>query len=186
MVGNFQECNIRDANTLKLRWRIYRFLYGKNPLFLSGLLLGGVVLLILVLQHQRLEPVIIWFVGSCTLSFLLTHLALSFQVLLSGSSRHPQRTWMLEKRGRLIAIASLQFQQSYSTLVLLEVDKSYRGQGFGSYLVQQLCLNVPKPIYVVPRPQSINFYQKNGFSICSVEQCPKTLKQSFGKVLVRR
>jgi GNAT superfamily N-acetyltransferase len=190
MFEGFRGFTIREADTLKLRWQVYIFLYLKNSLFLSTSVLVGIILAIfLFFQSQLVDPdivTIIFFFESGILSFLITSLALSFQVFFSSANSPYQRIWMLEQRGKLIAIASFQFQQQYSNLMRLEVSRSFRGQGFGSYFIQQLFPNVPKPIYVVPRPKTISFYQQNGFSICSAEQCPETLRYSFWKVLVRR
>jgi GNAT superfamily N-acetyltransferase len=208
MFKGFRGSKIREANTLSLCWKVYwLFFGGERLLVMSGiallyvlgvLIFSRMLLKIMLLAGIPGNPQVLtevfdtsslvqpFFFGVLR-GFVGVHIFLFLCICLMSLSSRYHKTWVLEKKGKLIAAVVFEFRRSHSTLMFLEVARSSRGQGFGSHLMQQLYPHVgPKPIYVVPRPQVIDFYQKNGFSICSPQQCPGTLRYSYRKVLVRR
>lgn len=87
--------------------------------------------------------------------------------------------WILEKINKSIAVAHFDFKYGFSCLIILNVAKSSRNKGYGSYLIRWLCLHVPKPIYVVSASRSTEFYAKLGFFFPSIEQLPTRFRSNM-------
>jgi N-acetylglutamate synthase-like GNAT family acetyltransferase len=178
MVEKFQDCKVREANSPELFWKLYRYLY-KDFMILGISLCIPIIIFIsplyFISESYGILVIIILLLTIFPFGFLgfMSYRSIRF---LSSSKHH--KIWILEKNGKLIAIACFEFKYEYSNLVKISVVNGFRNKGYGSYLVRWLCQNVSKPIYAYPVFGLADFYTKLGFSFPKLEKLPAKLRSN--------
>jgi GNAT superfamily N-acetyltransferase len=177
MVERFQGCKVREVDSLQLFWKAYWHLQKYSIIFVVSLCIPIILfispLFISPETHTRIFATVILLLILFPIIFM--GLLFFYPIYLSISSTN-HKAWILEARGKLVAIAFFQFKHGYSNLFSINVSKNFRNQGYGSYLVRWLCIHVSKPIYAYPVFGLTDFYSKLGFSFPATEQLPVKLR----------
>jgi GNAT superfamily N-acetyltransferase len=181
MANDFQDCKVREVNSITLCWKIYWYwLRNFNNLFLFLLLCTQIILIFLPLILSGFDGIGATFVTLVFAFFPSLICLISLWAFIYFSSLGKvHKMWILEKSGKSIAVAHCDFKYGFSCLLFLSVAKNFRGKGYGSYLVRWLRLHVAKPIYVVATSKSTEFYAKLGFSFPSIEQLPTRFRSNI-------
>lgn len=88
--------------------------------------------------------------------------------------------WVVDCRNEVIGCAKLLPYDSHSEAYLVYVDVTWRGQGYGSCLVQRLTEEATLPLYLASQPHRLKFYQRLGFVPVSPDALPMGIRNRLG------
>jgi GNAT superfamily N-acetyltransferase len=87
--------------------------------------------------------------------------------------------WIVENRYTTIGFAEITNYETHSILKYLFIQKEYRRQKIGSYLVVFLIQTAKKPIYLNCYKKLVPFYKNLGFSIIDPQEISPTIRMQL-------
>lgn len=106
-------------------------------------------------------------------------LALTLQVY-QRIDRTLANFWVAECHGKVIGCAKLFCYNTHSEAYLVYVDPAWRGQGYGSRLVQRLTKEAALPLYLASQPHRLQFYMRLGFVPLPPDAVPMIVRNRLG------
>lgn len=111
-------------------------------------------------------------------------LSIFFSMVVLQADRHALRDltsfWIVERDSNVIGCAKLFCHNTYSEAYLVYVDPAWRGQGYGSRLVQRLTEEATLPLYLASQPHRLQFYMRLGFVPLPTEALPMIVRSRLG------
>jgi N-acetylglutamate synthase-like GNAT family acetyltransferase len=96
------------------------------------------------------------------------------------SDRTLANFWVVESGGKVIGCAKLFKYSTHSEAYLVQVDAAWRGQGYGSCLVQRLTQEASLPLYLASQPHRLAFYKRLGFVTVPTNAVPLSIRVNLG------
>jgi N-acetylglutamate synthase-like GNAT family acetyltransferase len=134
----------------------------------GAIVLAGVILLVLILYGLYSYVIALGFIFALTLQ------------ANRGTDRSLTNVWVVERSGNVIGCAKLFCYATHSEAYLVSIDPAWRGQGYGSNLVQRLTQEATLPLYLASQPHRMAFYQRLGFVPVSTNAVPISIRINLG------
>jgi N-acetylglutamate synthase-like GNAT family acetyltransferase len=89
------------------------------------------------------------------------------------------RFLVAEEESGVVGVGQIRPHVGAPELASLVVRAGRRGQGVGKQLVHALAADSPGTLYLFCRPQLGSYYAQFGFSVCSVQEAPPSLRTRY-------
>jgi N-acetylglutamate synthase-like GNAT family acetyltransferase len=97
-----------------------------------------------------------------------------------GTDRSLTNVWVVERSGNVIGCAKLFCYATHSEAYLVYIEPAWRGQGYGSSLVQRLTQEATLPLYLASQPHRMAFYKRLGFVPVPTNAVPISIRINLG------
>lgn len=190
------DCIIRPAQAIdkwaiqKLVWELIRTEAWEFDLRVLGfrllLGLGSTLMLALQIWLLMISPdflrglllVIIAYTAWWIISYLWSS-AVYFVLIFTHALSNWSKYWVIEYNKHIVACAALNIYSTHSELYYLFVKPAWRRQGLGSYLVKHCYQKSLLPLYLICKPNRLQFYLRLGFVQVPWHELVLPIKSSF-------